>query len=45
MIRKIDMNSAEFIAEFEKTKAFTDDVCAKHGLVYNPDSEIKESIS
>ena len=44
MIRKIDMNSDEFLAEFEKTTLFTDGVCKKHGLVYNPNDEIKESI-
>ncbi|WP_067174646.1 ferredoxin-thioredoxin reductase catalytic domain-containing protein [Sulfurospirillum sp. UCH001] len=44
MITKIDMNSAEFLAEFEKTEAFTDKVCAQFGFVYTPLDEVKESI-
>lgn len=44
MITKIDMNSPEFLAEFEKTEAFTDKVCALFGFVYTPLEEVKESI-
>ena len=44
MIRKIDMNSAEFIAEFEKTKTFTDSVCASYNFVYNPQADVTEAI-
>ncbi|MEZ7934226.1 MAG: ferredoxin-thioredoxin reductase catalytic domain-containing protein [Sulfurospirillum sp.] len=44
MITKIDMNSAEFLAEFEKTEAFTDKVCEQFGFAYTPLTEVKESI-
>ncbi len=45
MIKKIDTNSDEFIAELEKTKEFTDKVCKTYGWVYNPDLEINESVT
>ncbi|MDD3343807.1 MAG: ferredoxin-thioredoxin reductase catalytic domain-containing protein [Sulfurospirillaceae bacterium] len=44
MITKIDMNSPEFLAEFEKTEAFTDKVCHQFGFAYTPLDEVKESI-
>lgn len=44
MITKIDMNSPEFIAELEKTEAFTDKVCAQFGFAYTPLDDVKESI-
>ena len=45
MIKKIDVNSDEFIAELEKTQKFTDKVCKNFGFVYNPDNEINESVT
>ncbi len=44
MIRKIDTNSDEFQTELELTKQFTQNVLEKHDLVYNPDTEVNESI-
>lgn len=44
MIKKIDTNSEEFQLEFELTKQFTDNVLKEHGLTYNPDDEVNESI-
>ena len=44
MIKKIDTNSDEFQIEFELTKQFTDNVLKEHGLMYNPDDEVNESI-
>jgi ferredoxin-thioredoxin reductase catalytic subunit/rhodanese-related sulfurtransferase len=44
MIRKIDTNSEEFQIELELTKQFTDKVIENHGLAYNPDNEVNESI-
>ncbi len=44
MIKKIDTNSEEFQIELELTKKFTDKVLEEHGLTYNPDSEVNESI-
>ena len=43
-IIKIDMNSPEFIAEMEKTIAFTDKVCKSQGWVYNPQEEVNEGV-
>jgi len=45
MIKKIDVNSDEFIAELEKTEKFTKKVCDNFGLVFNPDNEINESVT
>ncbi len=45
MIKKIDINSNEFLAELEKTKDFTKKVCESKGWVYNPDTEINESVT
>ena len=45
MIKKIDINSDEFIAELEKTKNFTDKVCQSRNWTYNPDNEINESVT
>ena len=44
MIKKIDINSDEFQTELELTKQFTNNVLKEHGLVYNPDDEVNESI-
>lgn len=41
---KIDMNSSEFQEELQNTKNFTDKVCNQFGFVYNPESEINESV-
>lgn len=44
MIRKIDINSDEFITEFELTKNFTNKVCEQFGFVYNPEDDVNESV-
>lgn len=44
MIKKIDVESEEFQIQFELTKQFTDKVCEEHGLVYNPEADVNESI-
>jgi ferredoxin-thioredoxin reductase catalytic subunit/rhodanese-related sulfurtransferase len=44
VITKIDMNSAEFMAEFERTQAFSDKVCQQFSLTYTPLHDVKESI-
>ncbi|MDX9742663.1 MAG: ferredoxin-thioredoxin reductase catalytic domain-containing protein [Arcobacteraceae bacterium] len=41
---KIDMNSQEFLEEQEKTKIFTDKVCASKGWVYNPIVDVNEGV-
>jgi len=45
MIKKIDTNSDEFIAELEKTQKFTEKVCKNFNFVFNPDDEINESVT
>lgn len=45
MVIKIDTQSEEFKSEYTKTVAFTDKVCKQFGFVYNPESEINESIT
>jgi len=45
MIKKIDPNSDEFIAELEKTQEFTKKVCERFGFELNPDDEINESVT
>lgn len=44
MIRKIDIESEEFQIQFELTKQFTDKVCEEHNFVYNPETDVNESI-
>lgn len=44
MIKKLDVESDEFQTVFELTKQFTDKVCEEHGFVYNPESDVNESI-
>ena len=44
MIRKIDVNSEEFINELKFTQEYTNGVLQKHDLVYSPNSEIIDSI-
>ena len=41
---KIDINSKEFQEELQKTKEFTDEVCANRGWTYNSSNEINESV-
>ncbi len=41
---KIDMNSQEFLDEQEKTKIFTDKVCASKGWVYNPIEDVNDGV-
>lgn len=41
---KIDMNSQEFLEEQERTKIFTDKVCASKGWVYNPIEDVNEGV-
>lgn len=41
---KIDMNSQEFLDEQEKTKIFTDKVCASKGWVYNPIEDVNNGV-
>jgi len=45
MIQKIDMESPEFKEEMEKTKKFTDKVCASRGWVYNPIEDVNEGVT
>lgn len=44
MIKKIDVESEEFQIQFELTQQFTEKVCEEHGLVYNPEADVNESI-
>ena len=44
MIKKLDINSAEFQTEFELTKQFTQKVCDQFGFVYNPEEDVNESV-
>ncbi len=44
MIKKIDTETDEFQIELELTKQFTDKVCEEHGLFYNPEIDVNESI-
>ena len=44
MMIKIDMESEEFKSEMEKTKSFTDKVCASRGFVYNPIEDVNEGV-
>ncbi|MCK9337690.1 MAG: rhodanese-like domain-containing protein [Arcobacteraceae bacterium] len=41
---KIDMNSSEFQEELKNTKNFTDKVCSQFAFVYNPESEVNDSV-
>lgn len=43
-IKHIDPNSEEFLAELEKTIAFTDKVVNSKGFAYNPDAEVNTRI-
>jgi ferredoxin-thioredoxin reductase catalytic subunit/rhodanese-related sulfurtransferase len=43
-MQQIDMNSAEFQAELEKTQKFTDKVNKQFGFVYNPNEEVNEGV-
>ncbi len=43
MLIKIDTSSEEFLAEQEKTREFTTEVCTKHGFVLNPDNSVNDS--
>lgn len=44
MIKKIDINSQEFINEKKNTIEFVEKVHSVKGWVYNPDNEINESV-
>lgn len=44
MIKKIDINSEEFINEYEITKSFTNKVCEQFGFVYNNEDDVNESV-
>lgn len=44
MIKKIDIQSEEYLSTLEQTKKFTDSVLEKHGFVYNSNNEINEAI-
>jgi ferredoxin-thioredoxin reductase catalytic subunit/rhodanese-related sulfurtransferase len=44
MINKIDINSDEFVYQFEKTVKFTKDVCERFGFEFNPENEINEGV-
>lgn len=44
MIRKIDIESQEFQTQLELTKKFTDEICKNYGFVYNPETDVNESI-
>ncbi len=43
-MQQIDMSSPEFLAEFEKTKKFTDKVNKQFGWVYNPNDDVNEGV-
>lgn len=42
--KPVDMESAEFLAELEKTKVFTDKVVNSKSLHYNPDEQVNIGI-
>ena len=42
MIRKIDVNSEEFINELKFTQEYTNGVLQKHNLVYSPNNHQEE---
>jgi len=44
IMKQIDMNSEEFLAELEKTKKFTDKVINQFGWVYNPNDDVNEGV-
>jgi ferredoxin-thioredoxin reductase catalytic subunit/rhodanese-related sulfurtransferase len=44
MIKKLDIESFEFQTELEITKQFTQKVCDQFGFVYNPESDVNESV-
>jgi ferredoxin-thioredoxin reductase catalytic subunit/rhodanese-related sulfurtransferase len=43
-MQQIDMNSAEFILELEKTQKFADKVYKQFGFVSNPNEEVNEGV-
>ncbi len=45
MLQSLDMSSPEFMAEMEKTKLFTDKVCAQFGFVYHPNEDVNEGVA
>lgn len=44
MIKKLDIESEEFQNELTITKQFTQKVCDQFGFVYNPESDVNESV-
>jgi ferredoxin-thioredoxin reductase catalytic subunit len=43
-MQQLDMSSAEFLEELEKTKKFTDKVNKNFGWVYHPMAEVVEGV-
>ena len=44
MLQQLDMSSPEFLEELEKTKKFTDKVCAQFGFEYHPNEDVNEGV-
>lgn len=44
MMQQLDMSSPEFLEELEKTKKFTDKVCAQFGFEYHPMEDVNEGV-
>lgn len=44
MLQQLDMSSAEFLHELEKTRTFTDKVCQQFGWEYRPMHDIVEGV-
>ena len=44
MMPQLDMSSPEFLGEVEKTKKFTDKVCAQFGYEYHPMEDVNEAV-
>ena len=44
MMPQLDMSSPEFLEELEKTKKFTDKVCAQFGWEYHPMEDVNEGV-
>jgi len=45
MMQQIDMSTAEFLHELEKTKKFTDKVCKQFGWEYHPNHDVNEGVT
>ena len=44
MMQQLDMTAPEFLNEFEKTKKFTNKVCAQFGWQYHPNHDVCEGV-